>query len=29
MLYNPERPDESFGYTSGEHWLRQKCYKAS
>jgi hypothetical protein len=28
MLYNPEHPDESFGYTNGENWLCQQCYEA-
>jgi hypothetical protein len=28
MLYNPERPEESFGYTNGEHWLCQQCHEA-
>jgi Clp amino terminal domain, pathogenicity island component len=28
VLYNPEHPDESFGYTNGEHWLCQQCYDA-
>lgn len=28
MLYDPERLDESFGYTNGEHWLCQQCYDA-
>jgi len=28
MLYNDDRPDESFGYTNGEHWLCQQCYEA-
>jgi Clp amino terminal domain, pathogenicity island component len=28
LLYNRDHPDESFGYTNGEHWLCQQCYDA-
>jgi hypothetical protein len=28
MLYDAENPDESFGYTNGEHWLCLQCYEA-